>query len=67
MVMVIGSSVHPSSGRIQFLTFGFLPAEMHPHAETDEGSRDERRRYDDSGQFNCERDDENLSQNKIKI
>lgn len=52
--MVIGSAVHPSAcGRVELLALGFLPPEVHPDAEADESRRDERRRYDDSGQFNC--------------
>jgi hypothetical protein len=35
------------------LALGFLPPEVHPDAEADESRRDESRRYDDSGQFNC--------------
>jgi hypothetical protein len=50
---VIGSAVHPSAGRVELLALGFLPPEVHPDAEADESRRDERRRYDDSGQFNC--------------
>lgn len=49
--MVTVGTADPSVA--QLLALALLPPEMHPNAKTDDGRRDQGRRYDNSRQLGC--------------